>query len=282
MMFDAGVEATLLFMSSPLRVSQATSADYAACARLFAELEVPEPPWSAERFSETVVPDAIVLRADDAVVAYGWARQRGDVFHVMHVAVDPLHRGRGAGRLVMTTLAARARALGLSRWMLNTKPTNLVARALYEQFGMSVAFESSSVQLAWSDVERLEIAAGVHAREIGPSEDGAFEQARGLGVGEIDSFRKMGRIVFGAEDEHGPVAFGAFDRDYPGVSPMRVKAPRFVRILLDAVRPHVREGQSYVRISVEGDPALEDALTQAGGKVVLRVLRMHGDVPSPG
>ncbi len=268
-------------MSPPLRVSPATPADYPACARLFVELEVPDAVWSAERFAELVAPDAIVLRAeDDAVVAYAWGRPRGDRFHVMHVAVDPLCRGRGAGRLLMTTLAARARALGLSRWMLNTKPENVVAQALYGRFGMSVTFASASVQLAWSDVAHLEDAAGVHARELGPGDDAAFERACGLGAGEIGSLRKI-RIVLGAENEHGPVAFCSIDPELPGVSPLRVASPSFARTLLEAARAHALEGQSYIRIFAEGDPALEEALTRAGGTVVLRVIRMEGDVPPP-
>lgn len=266
-------------MSPTFRVSPATPADYPACARLFAELEVPDAAWSAARFEETVVPDAIVLREDDAVVAYAWGRTRGDRFHVMHVAVDPLCRRRGAGRLLMTTLAARARALGLARWMLNTKPENIKARALYESFGMSVAFASASVQLGWSDIERLEGTAGVHARVLLPGDDAAFEGACGLGAGEIESLRKM-RVVLGAENEHGPVAFCGFDRELPGVAPIRVSAPSFARALLEAARPHALGGHSYARIFAEGDPALEEALTRAGGKVVMRVIRMEGDVPS--
>jgi GNAT superfamily N-acetyltransferase len=261
-------------------VSAATIDDYDECARLFVELEVPDPVWSRERFCEIVLPDTIVLREAGAIAGYAWGRVRGDSFHVVHVVTDPAHRGRGVGRALMTALAARAKERGLARWMLNVKPDNVAARALYEACGMTVAMESASVQLQWSDVPRLEDAPGVVARELAPSDDAAFERACGLFPGEIAPLRDtQQRIVLGASEADGPVGFGAFDPHFPGVAPLRVRAPKFTRAILEAARPHALAGQSYIRAFAEGDPALEEALVAAGGTVLLRALRMQGTIP---
>ncbi len=275
-------------MGLPPRVTPATRDDYDACARLFAELAVPDPVWPRERFVESVAPDTIVLRSeggeggeDEEVVGYAWARPRGDVMHVVHVVVDPRARRSGAGDLLMTALAERARASGLARWMLNVKPDNVAARRLYERHGMHVAFESASVRFSWSDVERLDEAPGMRARPLTIADDAAFEAACGLARGEIASLRDaQGRVALGACDIAGtPLAFAAFDRDFPGLSPVRASASGSARALLAAARPFVHAGQTWLRIFAEGDPALEEALTRAGGQVVLRALRMEGTVP---
>ena len=250
-------------MPPMLIVAPAAPEDYAACARLFADLEVPDPVWDEDRFIHMVAPDTVVLREGDAVRGYAWARPRGDALHVVHVVVDRSHRGRGAGRLLMATLAARARALGFSRWLLNVKPENLAARALYERCGMAVAFASASLQLDWSNVPRLEARAGARGRELSSEDDSAFERAFGLSKSEIAPLREtQGRILLGVEDESGPAAFGAFEPRFPGIAPMRVRAPAYARALLETARPYALEGQTYVRMFAEGDPTLEGALTQ--------------------
>jgi ribosomal-protein-alanine N-acetyltransferase len=263
---------------SNVTLRAARLADYDDFARLFAELAVPEKVPSAERFAEAIAPDASIAEVGGAVVGYAWGRLRGERFHVVHLVVDPLHRGRGVGRALMDGMAARARTAGLRRWMLNVKPENVAARALYERCGLRVVHEASSMRIAWDDVARLPND-GLTARVIARAEDAAFEAALGLSAGELDGFRVgLGRPVFGVMREGAPVGVTAFDANFPGASPFRARSPAVARALLEGVRPRVLPGQSAIFAFVEGDPALETALVAIGAEAVLRALRMEGDV----
>lgn len=262
----------------PLRVTPATADDYDACAALFAELKVPDAPWSREQFSMDVAHDSVVLRDGAHALGYAWGRPRGEVFHVVHVVVDPAHRKRGAGRTLMDALAARARALGLARWRLNVKEENTAARALYTRYGMSVDHEAASVHFAWSNVPRLEVAEGVRARAFEPADDATFEARCGLEPRELGSLREIRRVLIGAERHGVPVGVAALDVDFPGFSPFRVDASH-ARAVLETARAYARPEHAGIRIFAEGDPRLELALVGAGGEVVLRALRMSGAVP---
>ncbi len=267
-------------MPSPWTLARASPGDYAAFARLFPELAVPEGTPSATNFATTIVPDAIVLRHGDAVVGYACARPRGDRLHVVHVIADPEYRRRGVGRALMAAVAERARAAGFQRWWLNVKPENLAARALYERWGMKVVLASVSMRIGWSDVERIPSTPGVFARTLAPADDERFEDSFALCRGEVSSFRATeGRILVGAEDAGGPAGVAAFDPNLPGASPFRVRSPEHARGLLEGIRSHAAPGQDHVRVFVEGDPALEAALARAGAAPAMRALRMEGQIP---
>ena len=110
--------------------------DYEAFARLFPALEVIEPTPSRDYFETSILPGAIFLRDENEVAGYAWMRVRGERMHVVHVIVDPVHRRKGIGRALMLAIAEKARASGFDCWMLNVKPENVVAQALYESVGM--------------------------------------------------------------------------------------------------------------------------------------------------
>ncbi len=265
--------------STDFELSAASTADYPAFARLFTELAVPEAAPSAKRFAEAIAPDAMFLREREAVIGYAWARRRGDSLHVVHVVVAASHRGRGAGRALMNAVAARGRALGLQRWMLNVKPENLKARALYERCGMCVVHESASIRFAWAHTSRLANAPSVTTRVLAAADDEAFETALSLSRGELDGFRTtLARTVVGGEVAGAPVGVLAFDPSLPGASPFRLRAPEHARPLLEALRPHSRAEHDFLFAFVEGDPALESCLLAAGGRAVMRALRMEGEI----
>jgi ribosomal protein S18 acetylase RimI-like enzyme len=264
----------------PFETTPASPSDYRVFVRLFAELAVPESPPSRERFERDIAPDTVVVRNRETAVGYAWARPRGDRLHVVHVVTHPQHRRRGVARALMNAVAERGRAAGFRTWMLNVKPDNVAARALYEQCGMRVALASVSMRLAWASVERLAPIAAVTTRPLAPADDGRFEAALGLSPGEISAFRALaGRILLGSESGGDPVGFAAFDAGGVGASPFRVSAPQYARALLDALRPHRLGGHDDVHVFVEGDPPLERGLSAAGAEAVMRVLRMEGEMP---
>ncbi len=265
-------------VTSPLTVSPALAADYPAFARLFPELAVPEDTPSADRFAQTIAPDAIVLRDGDGVVGYAWARPRGEQLHVVHLIADPAHRRRGVGRALMAAVAERGRGAGFRRWMLNVKPENVAARALYERCGLRVVLASVSMRVAWADVSRIAPATGVVARRLPPADDARFEDAFALSRGELSAFRALGRILVAAEDTGGAVGVIAFDPSYPDAVLLRAVVPAHARALLDGIRPHALPDHDHLHVVVEGDPALETTLTAAGAQAVIRALRMEGDI----
>jgi GNAT superfamily N-acetyltransferase len=265
---------------STFAVSSASAADYPSFARLFPELVVPDPVPSVERFAESIAPQAIFVRDGDAVVGYAWARPRGARLHIVHVITDPAYRRRGVGRALMDALAERGRAAGFRRWMLNVKPENVAARELYAQCGMQVVLEGVSLRLAWADVPRLASSAGVTTRPLAPADDARFEDALGLTRGDFSASRTLpGRVFVGAEVEGRAVGCVSFDPSFPGASVFRVSAPEHARAVLEAIRPHALPEHDRLMVFTEGDPALEAALLAAGAGVILRVLRMEGDLP---
>jgi len=261
------------------RARDACEADYAFFARLFPELGVPDPTPSPARFAETIVPGAMVLCDEVGPVGYAWGRPRGAWFHVVHVIVDPAKRRAGAGGALMAGLASRARAAGFDRWMLNVKRENAAARALYESCGMAVAHESVSMRVRWLDVERLPSAAEVAVGPVAEVEEARYEHALGLPSGEIASRRSLGRVVAGAESAGQPVGFVGYDAELPGASPFRVRAPVYARAILDWLRATCARGHGPLLVFVEGDPALEAALTAAGARPEMRALQMRGEIP---
>jgi ribosomal-protein-alanine N-acetyltransferase len=261
------------------RLSPASTADYPAFARLFPELEVPDSTPSEKYFAEVIAPQAIFARDGAAIVGYAWARSRGNRMHLVHLISDPAHRRRGVGRALMEAVAERSRAAGFRRWMLNVKEDNIAARTLYERQGMHVVFAAVSMRVTWADVARLTEMPGVSVRPHQIANDARFEAVLPLERGEIAAFRALPeRILLGAENASGPVGFAALDPEFPGASPFRVRAPEYARALLEAMRPLTLPGCDHLKIFVEGDPRLEEALATAGAEPVQRPLRMEGEL----
>jgi GNAT superfamily N-acetyltransferase len=266
-------------MTSRFTVSSGTAGDYPVFARLFPELAVPDPVPSADRYAGGIAPQAIFLRDGDVVVGYAWARPRGERLHVVHVITDPAHRRRGVGRALMDALAERGRAAGHSRWMLNVKPENTAARELYTRCGMQVVLEGVLLRIAWADVARIAPAPAVAVRPLGPADDPRFEEALGLARGDLSVCRSTpGRVFVGAEAGGTPVGCVAFDPAFPGAPLVRARAREHVRALLEGVRPHALPQHDHLHAFVEGDPALDASLVAAGAQVIMRTLRMEGDI----
>lgn len=86
-----------------------------------------------------VVVDVDVRIAGDAPAIVGYAgllapagSGQGDI---QTIAVDPVHRGAGVGRALMTTLIDEARRRGADEVFLEVRADNPVARALYTSLG---------------------------------------------------------------------------------------------------------------------------------------------------
>lgn len=99
-------------------------------------------PWSMNffRLMANMNPELfIVATLDGELVGYtvGELKVRRDirVGHVMNVAVDPRHRNRGIGTLLMDELEAKFRGLGATATYLEVRESNVIAQRLYSRRG---------------------------------------------------------------------------------------------------------------------------------------------------
>lgn len=261
-----------------VQVRPGTPGDYAAFVALFPELGVPEEPPAEARFLAHMLPDfqvAVDGRGDAAGVV--WSRGRGPRWHVVHLIVDPRARRLGVGRALMAAAASRARAAGFTRWMLNVKPENDAARALYRGLGFEERLESASVRVDADALARLSGAPGLVVEPL-PEAVTALP-ALGLAEGEPAAARALGRALLGARVGGDWVGCAAVDASFPGASPFRCARAGVAGPLAAAAWACCEPGIEALRLHVEGDPALERELVEAGAEVVMRVLGMEGEVP---
>ena len=264
-----------------MQIRAATDDDADAYARLFQELAVPEGPPSRERFVGSVRDDVIVADEAGHVAAVAWARPRGALWHVVHLMTDPQRRRQGLGRALLQAVAARGRARGFSRWMLNVKPDNLAARSLYAAMGMQPTRSSAAVRLPITGISGLPRTNDVVVGPLGP--DRGEMPALLLLPGELQAARELpGRVFVEARRDGACVGIAGFDPSFPGSPLFRVVDVPVARPLLEAIVPHARAEDVDITVFVEGQPLLEDALCAAGGQVVMRVLRLEGELPAEG
>ncbi len=80
----------------------------------------------------------LVGEVDGAVVSTAMAGYEGHRGWVNYLAVDPAHRGRGYGRLMMVEVEARLTAAGCPKLNLQVRSDNTDALGFYAALGYSV------------------------------------------------------------------------------------------------------------------------------------------------
>lgn len=255
----------------------ATASDYASFEALFGELGVPDPTPSATAF-EAMLPRVVVAEHEGRVVGYAIWRIYGGLAHIVNVVAAPDVRGRGVGRALMDALRDGIRADGVRRWYLNVKRDNVPAIALYRAFGFEDAGPVWATEGTWSMVARLP-APTITTRVDTRAEPDELV-ALGLYPDQIAFLRERGRLIRGLRDDDGAlVAFAVFDPHYPGAYPFAARDVPLARALLEALAPHADPAQGdLVRVAVESDHALAEALVAVGAKFLFPLERMHGDI----
>jgi ribosomal-protein-alanine N-acetyltransferase len=102
-------------------------------------------PWSRAMFaSELAKPTSITLGAfeGDLLVGYAVNSRYVDAWHVMNVAVDPDHQGRGIARQLLERLFEVTADDQRRGYTLEVRVSNTTAIHLYEQVG----FESRGIR----------------------------------------------------------------------------------------------------------------------------------------
>lgn len=97
-------------------------------------------PWSRANFSDSIQAgyDAWLLRADDGELAgYFLLMYALDEAHLLDVAVAGKRQGTGLGRRLLDMLCARAREMGAESVLLEVRPSNERALAVYRRYGFA-------------------------------------------------------------------------------------------------------------------------------------------------
>jgi GNAT superfamily N-acetyltransferase len=269
-------------MTSAFEIRPAELRDHALFAHFFRELGTDDPTPEPERWAAEMMPGTFFLEAHGVPVAYAFIEIFGDLGYVRHVVVEPSSRGTGVGRVLMGAIAQRLRSCGCERWELNVKRDNAPAIRLYESVGMNVKYSTSVVRLDWAAVDRLERDGfALEACAVEPSDDATVERAMNLPEGQVARLRSGARqVLMQLRDATGAVAgFARFDPVFPGAYPFRVKSERFLRVLLEALRPHARPGDAWLQLVIEDDAESAQTLFDAGARLVFEILHLAGAVP---
>lgn len=94
-------------------------------------------PWSRGNFADCLVAgyDAWVLRRQGVLLAYAVLMWIPDEVHLLNLSVMPQWQGRGIGRAFLGALCEDAQRRGARGMMLEVRPSNRVAAALYDSVG---------------------------------------------------------------------------------------------------------------------------------------------------
>ncbi len=136
-----------------VQVRPAHSVDLAEVLQLDARCF--EPQWVKD---ETVLAPAIVdgsffvtAELDGRIVGYSYATSHfgGRLAHLVRIAVDPEHRGRGIGARLLAEFVTYAAEIGAGLLTLNTQAYNHHAQRLYRWFGFTPTGERQPVLCRW-------------------------------------------------------------------------------------------------------------------------------------
>jgi GNAT superfamily N-acetyltransferase len=261
-------------------IRAARPADYDAYVRLHGELGVPDRVQSRDEWIASAMPRISVAcdERDEAVGYVSW-RQYGPLAHVMHLAVDPAIRGRRIGEQLLVHAREQAKTAGCTRWYLNVKRDNTSALRLYERCGLAHEMESFALEVPWSAVPRVD----VRERTIDNSDDDDATIASLFNVpaDRVASFRARSgyRLITLRDETDALLGFAAFSPSFPGAATFCARQPDLAVPLLQAVRHYADPQFDYVRVTIEGNRALADAVLALGATLTFEILRLSADVP---
>jgi ribosomal-protein-alanine N-acetyltransferase len=96
-------------------------------------------PWSRGNFADSLAAGYSAWTAWEhgQLIAYAVVMIAADEAHLLNITVDVEHQGRGIGAWLLGEMFALARGRGAGRLFLEVRPSNVVARRLYERAGMA-------------------------------------------------------------------------------------------------------------------------------------------------
>ena len=251
-------------------IRAATADDYDAYVSLFHELGIPDPVPTRERFVEAQMPVMRVAVDGSAVVGYVTWRPYGTLVHVVQLAVDRERRGQRIGEQLLEHVRGEARAAGCDRWYLNVKRDNPPAHRLYERVGLRLELEAHAMKIAWDKVPHVGAPCGL----ADPAEDATIAARFHLPVERLTTFRDRGGFQLVVVRDPDVVAFAAYAPAFPGAAVFCAVRPDLAGALLDAMRGWSDPRYDFVRVTVEGDRPLAEAVLAMGAELTFEILRL--------
>jgi len=94
-------------------------------------------PWTRGSFLDSIAAgyDVRVLVEDEQIIAYSVAMLIPDEIHLLNLTVALTRGRRGIGRWMLLKLIESAQAQGLNSMLLEVRPSNTAAQALYRTMG---------------------------------------------------------------------------------------------------------------------------------------------------
>lgn len=94
-------------------------------------------PWSHGVFRDCLLAGyrSSVLIRDDRVAGYGILSIAAGEAHILNLCIDPEFRSMGYGERLLDTLLSQARATAVREVLLEVRPSNTTALALYRKKG---------------------------------------------------------------------------------------------------------------------------------------------------
>ncbi|MGI9238935.1 MAG: ribosomal protein S18-alanine N-acetyltransferase [Woeseiaceae bacterium] len=94
-------------------------------------------PWSHGVFRDCLLAGyrSSVLIRDDRVAGYGILSIAAGEAHILNLCIDPQFRSMGYGERLLDTLLSHARATSVREVLLEVRPSNTMALALYRKKG---------------------------------------------------------------------------------------------------------------------------------------------------
>jgi ribosomal protein S18 acetylase RimI-like enzyme len=258
-------------------IRPARADDYAAYTRLFAELEIPDPIASAEKFAQVLVPlMQMACAPDGAVVGFVSWRTYGTLVHVMQVAVDREIRGQRVGQRLLEHVRGAARAAGCERWYLNVKRDNAPALRLYERCGFRFELEAVATRLLWANVPQL----ATRGSLVAAGEDAGVSTRYQLPLERLTMFRARPttRMVALRDVAGSIIGFAPFDVVFSGCAAFCADRPELAASLLAEMRTQADLQGDFVRVTIEGNRSLADAVMGLGAELIFEILRLSADL----
>ena len=266
-------------------VRRAAASDYDAFRALFPELGVDDPIPSPERFAAEMAPRMLLAeRPADGVVGYALYDVLDGLAYVRHLVTGPEARRTGVGRALLRAVAEDAVALGARTWVLNVKPDNVAALALYESLGFRPTFRVHAVHIAWDDALAAQQAAraDVEISALTPEADAEVEAAMKLLPGQLGAARALGgrTALVARHRATGAIAgVSVYDPGFPSTYPFKASSPEVAFALLAATRPLAPADHVGVNMKLDDLEAVKDAVLAAGGGLRLEAQALAGPLP---
>jgi ribosomal-protein-alanine acetyltransferase len=101
-----------------------------------AEQRIQRFPWTLGHFRDSLAVghECWVRREDGVLVAFAVTMRIVDEEHLLDIGVIPERQRGGLGRALLDFLCARAKAAGMTRMLLEVRPSNASAIAFYRHF----------------------------------------------------------------------------------------------------------------------------------------------------